>query len=90
MKSSLATNKKKGVDIEVMHEMAIEIDNFLRENKKKIVDLVQEKGKAENIRGGTFEQVVSDLMTAFPLGQEGKPWRDKAHEELAIAIIHSM
>lgn len=70
--------------------MAAEIDNYLRTHRKEIVDLIQEKGTAENIRGEAFENVVNHLMTVLPLGKDNQSCRDKAHEELAIAIIHSM
>jgi hypothetical protein len=71
--------------------MAAEIGNYLKEHKKEIVNLVEEKGgHPENIRGPAFENLVTHLMLAFPLGRDNQPWRDKAHEELAITIIHSM
>lgn len=71
--------------------MSAEIDNYLRERRIEIVDLVEGKrGNPENIRGPASENLVNRLMTAFPLGRDNQPWRDKAHEELAIAIIHSM
>jgi hypothetical protein len=53
---------------------------------------VQAKGRGapENTRGDAYENLVNHLMTALPLGHNNQPWRDKTHEELAIAIMHSL
>lgn len=36
------------------------------------------------------QNLVNHLITTFLFGRNDQPWRDKAHEELAIAIMHSM
>ena len=64
---------------------------YLRLHKNEIVDFVEAKHAPEAIRGETFEALVnSTTTTSLPLGQDGLIWRDKAHEELAVAIIDSM
>lgn len=45
--------------------MAAEIDTYLREHREELVNLVEEKGTAENIMGPTFENLVNLLMTTF-------------------------
>jgi hypothetical protein len=42
------------------------------------------------MKDNTFEALVKQLMLSLPLGNNDQPWRDKAHEELAMAIIRSM
>jgi hypothetical protein len=68
----------------------IDLGEYFENHKKEMVDSVIAKESANAIHGASFEGLVSHLITTLPLGRDGQAWRDKAHEELAIAIIHSM
>jgi hypothetical protein len=68
----------------------IDIPRYYQIHRQEIVDAVTAKETANAIQGNSFEGLVSHLKTTLPLGRDGQSWRDKAHEELAIAIIHSM
>jgi hypothetical protein len=60
----------------------IDIRDYLGNHKKQIVDSIEVKAPSN-----VFEDLVNYLMNMLPLGHDGQAWRDKAHEELAIAII---
>ncbi|HET7148844.1 MAG TPA: hypothetical protein VFI73_10140 [Candidatus Nitrosopolaris sp.] len=60
----------------------LKVEEFLDEHKREIVDFVQQK----NI----FDMLVKALAEQIPLGRDGLTWEDKAHKELAVAMIHSM
>jgi hypothetical protein len=68
----------------------IDLSEYFESHKGEIIDAVNAKESANAIDNKSFEGLANHLMTTLPLGREGKAWRDKAHEELAIAIIHSM
>jgi hypothetical protein len=60
----------------------LDVEQFLDEHKRKIVDFVQPK----NI----FDMLVNALAEQIPLGRDGLKLEDKPHKELAVAMIHSM
>lgn len=65
---------------------------FLEQNTENIVDLVERK-KLENVFDldiTLFNLVRDFLQKELPLGRDNEPWLDKAHQELALAIIYSM
>lgn len=49
---------------------------------KDIVDFVEQRV--------ILDKLVKELAGKMPLGKDDQIWEDKAHKELAIAIIHSM
>jgi len=63
------------------------LDQFLASHKKEIVDFVEQKTAEQKI---IFDKLVNELAVKMPLVKDGKTGIDKAHIELATALVHSM
>ena len=74
------------MDSEINNNSSDWIQGFLEEKKEIFVDLVERKITDDKI----YMEIVHYLVNKLPLGENNQPRLDKAHEELATAIIHSM
>lgn len=63
------------------------IDQFLTSHKKEIVDFVEQKTAEQKI---ILDKLTNELAVKMPLVKDGRTGIDKAHIELATAIVHSM
>ena len=68
-----------------------ELRHFLDANKKDIVDFIESNQRPLAFPNNAFDKVLNELVRLLPMTKDGKTIvLDKAHLELAIAILEAM
>ena len=70
--------------------MDLDLKGFLEHNKNDIVNFVEGNQRPIPIADNIFGKLLNKLMESIPIEKNGKVGLDKAHVELAIAVLESM
>jgi len=67
-----------------------ELKRFLEAKRKELIDFIESNQRPIALAGNVYERLLDELVSLIPLSKNGKSIAlDKAHVELAIAILEA-
>jgi hypothetical protein len=66
------------------------LKTFLENNKKEVVDFIESNQRPIALEDNIYNRLLQELIKQIPITKHGSVALDKAHVELAIAILEAM